>query len=151
MNPVYAAYLDCLEDLHRQIHEAIDDLPVEALDWSPGPEMNSLAVLVVHLGAAERYWIGDVALQDPAGRDRPAEFRAQGLGAADLGQRLDDSLHYARQALEKLPLEALGEQRYSPVSGSTCSAAWAVLHALEHTATHLGHIQVLRQLWDGRQ
>jgi hypothetical protein len=25
---------------------------------------------------------------------------------------------------------------------------WALLHALEHTAIHLGHIQITQQLWD---
>jgi len=25
--------------------------------------------------------------------------------------------------------------------------AWAILHALEHTGIHLGHIQVTQQLW----
>jgi len=26
--------------------------------------------------------------------------------------------------------------------------AWALLHALDHTAQHLGHMQITRQLWD---
>jgi hypothetical protein len=26
--------------------------------------------------------------------------------------------------------------------------AWSLLHALEHTALHLGHMQLTRQLWE---
>ena len=29
--------------------------------------------------------------------------------------------------------------------------AWALLHALEHTAIHLGHMQIMRQLWEQRR
>jgi hypothetical protein len=31
------------------------------------------------------------------------------------------------------------------------TVAWAVLHAVDHTALHLGHIQITRQLWEQRQ
>ena len=36
-------------ELHADIEKVMENLPVEALDWVPGPEMNSIAVLVVHL------------------------------------------------------------------------------------------------------
>ena len=65
-------YYDRLQTLHQGISEAIADLPQEALDWEPAPSMNSVTVLVVHLTGAERYWIGDVAGQDPSGRIRSA-------------------------------------------------------------------------------
>ena len=42
---VLGEYLDRLEALHAGLEEAIAGLPVEALDWVPGPGMNSLAVL----------------------------------------------------------------------------------------------------------
>jgi ankyrin repeat protein len=28
--------------------------------------------------------------------------------------------------------------------------AWCLAHALEHTALHLGHMQITRQLWEQR-
>ena len=31
------------------------------------------------------------------------------------------------------------------------SAGWALAHALEHTAPHLGHAQVTRQLWERKE
>ena len=28
------------------------------------------------------------------------------------------------------------------------TVAWCLLHALEHSAVHLGHMQIVRQLWE---
>ena len=71
----FTDYLNLLEARHNEILEAIEGLPSAALDWSPGTDMNSISVLVFHLTGAERYWIGNVAAQDPKERDRDAEFR----------------------------------------------------------------------------
>jgi uncharacterized damage-inducible protein DinB len=139
-----------LRDLHADIEAAIDGLPPEALDWTPAAEMNSMGVLIVHLTGAERYWIGDVAMGEPSGRDRDAEFRARGLDAAALKARLAETLRYAGGAFERLALSDLERRRLSPMHGEAFPVAWAVAHALEHTATHLGHIQIMRQLWQQR-
>ncbi len=147
---IFDEYLDRLERLHADIAQAVEGLPLEALDWAPGAEMNSIGVLVVHLTGAERYWIGDVAMQEPSGRDRDAEFRVRGLDAAALMQRLADATAYAQGALARLPLADLDAARTSPRDGRQFTVAWAVLHALEHTALHLGHIQITRQMWERR-
>jgi uncharacterized damage-inducible protein DinB len=146
----YQEYLERLQDLHAGIQKELAGLPAEALDWVPASGMNSLSVLVVHLTGSERYWIGDVVIGESSDRDREAEFRASGLDVSTLTRRLDDALNYARAALERLNLADLDRQCLSPRSGKQFSAAWALLHALEHTAIHLGHIQLTRQLWDER-
>jgi class 3 adenylate cyclase len=110
--------------------------------------MNSLCVLAVHLAGAERYWIGDVVGRDPSGRDRDAELRARGLDAAALKARLADVLAHSRGVLEDLALADLETVRVSPRDGREFSVAWALAHALEHTAMHVGHAQLVRQLWD---
>jgi uncharacterized damage-inducible protein DinB len=108
-------------------------------------------VLVVHLTGAERYWIGDVALGEPSNRDRNAEFKVREVGMEALRQRLDDTLSYASAALERLTLQDLEATRTSPRDGRTFTVAWALLHALEHSNQHLGHIQIMRQLWEQRK
>ena len=55
MHPFFADCFDRLEELHRDMHQTLDQLPPEALDWNPGPEMNSLAVLASYTAGAERY------------------------------------------------------------------------------------------------
>ncbi len=146
MEQVLADYFERLQTLHRHLGESIDGLPATALDWIPGPEMNSLAVLIVHLTGAERYWIGDVAGQEPSGRNREAEFTAGGLQAAMLQERLDDTLEHSRRVLERLTLEDLTASRVAVRDGRDCTVAWALFHALEHAGIHLGHVQLVRQL-----
>lgn len=144
-------YLDRLQALHIDIGRAIEGLPQAALDWVPGPDMNSFCVLVVHVTGAERYWIGDVVGRDPSGRDREAEFRSHGLDVVALETRLAETLAYTRGVLEKLTAHDLGTLRISPRDGRKFTVAWSLAHALEHTAIHVGHVQITRQLWDQRQ
>ena len=147
----FADYIDRLQQRHNDILKALDGLPPAALDWIPGSEMNSISVLVVHLTGAERYWIGDVAAQDPSNRDRDAEFRVRDLGMDILKKRLADSLEYVHTALDKMNLQDLESMRIVPTDGDTCTVASALLHALDHSTLHLGQIQLTRQLWEQRQ
>lgn len=150
MNLYYQEYLERLQDLHTGIQKELAELPDEALDWIPAEGMNSLSVLVVHLTGAERYWIGDVVMGDPSDRNRAAEFQTSGLDRVRLNQRLEEVFDYAKTSLEDLDLADLERESVSPRDGKRFSAAWALLHALEHTAIHLGHIQLTRQLWSGK-
>jgi uncharacterized damage-inducible protein DinB len=150
METVFMDYIDRLEDLHAQALHAMGTLPQEALDWKPGLDMNSFCVLIVHLAGAERYWIGDVAGGDPSGRIREQEFQAVGLDADALEVRLSDSLSYARGRLEKMTLQDLERECLSPRDGRKFTIDWALMHALEHTALHVGQLQILRQWWDQR-
>ena len=88
MQPFFADVLDRLQELRREMIQPVEGLTQVALDWPPGKDMNSLVVLLMHAAGAERYWIGDVVGQRPSGRDRDAEFQAQGLDLAALQRRL---------------------------------------------------------------
>ncbi len=135
------------QEFHADIARALDGLPAEAMDWVPGPEMNSLAVLVVHVAGSERYWIGDVALSEPSNRVRDEEFLVRGLTVDQLRQRLTAADDYARAAFARLSLANLETVRTSPRNNKTFTIGWSIVHALEHTALHTGHIQITRQLW----
>src|SRR5512133_4203825 len=100
MQTFFLDYINLLQECHNHILEALEGLPSNALDWSPGPDMNSISVLVTHLTGAERYWIGDVAAQDPSNRDRDAEFRVHDVDMDVLKKRLIDNLEYARDNLD---------------------------------------------------
>ena len=148
MQAFFRDYVNLLQQSHNEILEALEGLSSDALDWSPGRDMNSISVLVFHLTGAERYWIGDVAAQDPKERDRDAEFRVHDLGIDVLKKRLADNLEYARNALEKFTVQDMEATRVSARDGRTFTVAWALLYALEHTTLHLGQIQLTRQLWE---
>jgi len=147
MQTFFAEYIERLQNCHNDILNEVDGLTPAALDWSPGPDMNSISVLVFHLTGAERFWIGDVAAQDSSNRDRDAEFKVKGLDSTTLNKRLADTLEYARSALEKMSLHDLETRRLLP-DGREFTVAWALLHALEHATEHLGQIQLTRQLWE---
>lgn len=147
MDTFFAEYLARLDWLHGAIKEAIAGLSAEALAWVPGPEMNAIAVLVTHLAGAERYWIGDVAGQEPSNRDRDSEFTASGLDEAALIARLDAALAHSQSVVARLALDDLATEQVSTRHQQPYSVAWALLHALDHGALHLGHIEITRQLW----
>ncbi len=148
MHSFFNDYLNCLAQLHQDILSAVEDLPQEVLDWQPSPEMNSINVLVTHLCGAQKYLIGDLIKGETTNRDRPAEFESHGLTASDIKTMLKDTLDYTRAILVSVRLDDLEKERHSPIHKRTFSSGWALLHALEHTATHLGHIQLTRQMWE---
>jgi uncharacterized damage-inducible protein DinB len=148
MQAFFKDYLNLLQECHNDILGALEGLPPAALDWTPGPDMNSISVLVFHLTGAERYWIGDVAAQDPKERDRDAEFRVRDVGMEVLKKRLTDNLEYARSTLNSFTIQDLETTRVSARDGREITVAWALLHALDHANVHLGQIEITRQLWE---
>lgn len=152
MHSLLQDYLERISNLHQEILESIDGLPPEALDWIPqkdtNHDMNSINALVTHVCGSERYWIGDVVLGDPSQRVRTSEFEVRELNAEVLAEKIFRATAYARSGLEKIDIESLGVEKTKLRNGQAVTAGWALLHALEHTAIHLGHIQITRQLWD---
>ncbi len=150
MEKFFEECLTVLETCHNNILRTVEELPQPALDWKPGTDMNSIAVLIYHLTGAERYWIGDIAGQTPSGRDREAEFEVNSLGLDTLKSRLNESLDHGRKVMEKLSLADLAATRTAP-DGRTFTVAWALLHAVEHSGIHRGHIEMTSQLWRDAQ
>lgn len=147
MQEFFRAYYQQLQTIHDEIATVIDELPQEALDWRPSAAMNSVAVLAAHTAGAERYWIGDVAGADHAPRVRSEEFETRGQGAEELQQRLAAVLAHSHDVLQTLTVDELPELRHSWRDEKRYSVAWALVHALEHSAMHLGHMQIIRDLW----
>ena len=146
MQPYFEDYLLIIQELYDDILNTLKDLPPVALDWSPAADMNSINVLVTHTVGAQRFLIGEAVAGDPANRDREAEFKVHGLEKDILVQRLTDSLAYLRSALEGFTIVDLASMR--DFRGRQRSVAWILSHALKHTAAHMGHIQLMRQLWE---
>jgi uncharacterized damage-inducible protein DinB len=153
-------YLQRIDDLRGQAAGLLAGLPQEALDWRPLPGVapapgeekvegttNSLAVLATHIAGAEHFWIGEIVAGHPPSRDRDAEFEVRGLGAAELVTRLEQVAAETAEvfaALQPEDLEGTREAR-----GRTVPVRWCILHIVDHTALHLGHMQLTYQLWKG--
>ncbi len=149
MSPFFVDYLERLTMLHTEMDKALTGLPPAALDWSLGPAINSLAILAAHVAGSEMFWIGDVVIRGATTRIRDTEFQTVGVTADDLKARLAHALADSQQAVAQLTLAHLEEQRISPRGdGQHYTVAWCLLHALEHVAVHVGHMQLARQLWE---
>jgi len=150
MEQFFVDMLDRIEDLHGHYRQYLADLTIEQLDWTLGTDMNSLCVLAVHVTQAERYWIG-LGVGDPIERDRPAEFLAKGHTLANLLERFDKNVTFYKTAFESATVNQFDEtvtSRLNPDRPFEVTRGWALLHALDHTAEHLGHAGITRQLLD---
>ena len=145
MQTFYADYLNNLQELHNDIQKALESLSPEALDWSPKEGVNSITVLIVHLTGSQRFLFGEVIQGQDIQRDRDAEFRAKDLSAEELAKRLNDNLAYISGILEPLILTDLETKHTFRTREVTLG--WVLGHALKHTATHLGHIHMMRDMW----
>jgi uncharacterized damage-inducible protein DinB len=147
-------YLQRIEDLRQQVSNLIADLPGEALNWCPiqGDQehsTNSLAVLAAHVAGAEHFWIAEVVGGYPPTRDREAEFASQVTDAAKLLHLLETVGAETREVLPALSESDLDGTR--EIQDRTVSVRWGILHVIDHTALHLGHMQITYQLWMGGQ
>ena len=61
-------------------------------------------------------------------------------------QRLADNRPYIAGVLEPLTLIDLEGRRI--LRSHEVTVGWVIGHALKHTATHLGHIQVMKDMWE---
>jgi uncharacterized damage-inducible protein DinB len=146
MQPFFADYLERLEILHGDLKRLLAAAPADRLDWSPEPDVNSLAVLVAHVAGAERYWAADVIREQGSDRVRQREFETREVPAAELEQRLDAALATVSAAVKGLDVAELARVVTAPADGKQHTIGWCLLHALQHTALHVGHAQIMVQL-----
>jgi hypothetical protein len=146
----YSDYIEKIRSLLDQFRTEISDLPQDALDWSPSTGQNSVAVLAVHSAGSFLYWFSDVIAGIPSGRDRAAEFLTSNLPVGEIVQKLDRSFELAQRVINQLTIEDLSGNRFSARDRKSYNVGWALLHIYEHTALHLGHLQVTRQMWEAR-
>lgn len=150
MEAFFSDYLKSIESLFADFADLLEGLPQEALDWRPGEDTSSLAVLAVHTAGSTRYRLGEVCLGEPPTRDRPAEFRTADMDAAALQAHLRATVEHARISLAQLSMDDLPRIRPMPGRGMEVSIAEALLQALEHGSQHLGHAQLTLQMWQQR-
>jgi uncharacterized damage-inducible protein DinB len=145
-------YLERIEDLRSQVSNLIATVPIEALNWRPieGQEdhaTNSLAVLTAHIAGAEHFWISEVVGNYPKTRDRDAEFAAVAKHAEELIHLLEKNGSETRDVLSNLNESDLNGTRQA--RDRIVPVRWCILHVIDHTSLHLGHMQITYQLWAG--
>jgi|SRR5579875_56040 uncharacterized damage-inducible protein DinB len=115
------------------------------------PESNTVFALATHLIGSAEYWVLQLAGGRDVQRDRLSEFHATGT-RAELVARYERWLAAMYEVMHALPDERLDQQVNLPAHyhtrylGETRTVRDALLHAVEHCALHLGHLEITRQL-----
>jgi uncharacterized damage-inducible protein DinB len=143
-------YLTTLNELQDQIKSLLEGLPQEALDWRPIQgegelATNSLAAVVTHLAGSETYFMKEIIGRQPIQRDREAEFVTRGVNVSALKTRLEAATKSAEEVLSPMTEGQLDAGR--KFRDRQVTVRWSILHVIEHTAQHVGHMQLTRQLW----
>ena len=133
--------------------ETIADLDDDAVIWKPpAPGANSLLVLVTHaLGSAEQHVVGEAAGKTVV-RNRDAEFASKG-GSAHLAARATEVRRRIDEAIVGLD-GRLDEEREPPFRrwpGARGTVRDRLIHSISHTAEHVGHAQMTRDLYNARR
>ena len=127
------------------IVEGLDDqqmnTSVVASGWTP-------AGLLRHLGDAERHWFQEVL----AGQVEPDADVPDGAASAPAVGYYLDQVEHADRILQTRNLDEPPVGRVTPVAMTVdiTSGRDVVLHMIEETARHAGHLDIARELLDGR-
>ena len=147
-----AQIADLLERIARDAMRQLSGIAPEDLNRSLTlPESNTLFALATHLVGAGEYWVLVLVGQREIPRDRQSEFSATGQ-LEELLARYERWIAGVHKLLDTFPDERLDEPAEVPPGYRSTSTRErgnirdALLHAVEHSALHLGHIQLTRQI-----
>jgi uncharacterized damage-inducible protein DinB len=136
--------------LHHLRESAIfklDGLDREQLRWAPAATGNSLGCIAMHLGYAERLWVRVIFAgeqMDLAWRQHMFELpHAWAVGDVVTFYRAEaDAADRVLDGAASFDLPSAGEIRPTTLR-------WVVIHLIEETARHVGHMDITRELLDG--
>jgi hypothetical protein len=150
------AFLDAQRNAVLSIVEGLDE---EAWHRSVVPSGWTPAGLVEHLGGAEWHWFQGVVTgavpEPPPGEDLPpydpaAAFVSE-LPSAEIISFYRDQCARSDEVLAATPLSAQPRGRHGgPEMDEPPDVRWIVLHMIEETARHAGHLDIARELIDGQ-
>jgi len=156
MTPTHAGALQITRESLASFRASVNDLPQEALDWKPLPSANSAAVLVLHAITATRFFLragsGDArSLIEYRNNERADAFRTAGVAKTELIQMLREFGDEAETILAAGTEAHLGATVSMPSDGTFSvpdrNGAGTLFGAIAHLREHLGHIQLMHDLW----
>jgi hypothetical protein len=154
------ALLHFLQYQRDSVLAIVDGLSEEAWHTSVVPSGWTPAGLVEHLGGAERHWFQQVVKGFEA--DLPWD---EGLppynpeAAFTCDRPSADILAYYREQCARsdavlagvsMSAAPVGKHNDPDMEDEVTSVRWIVLHMIEETATHSGHLEIAREILDGR-
>lgn len=137
----------------RMIDAAVTQLSDEELHQRPAPDINSVAVILRHLGGNLRSRWTDFLTTDgeKPDRDRDREFEEWEGDRASLQQYFEEGWACLEAAVAELSEETAAAQ--IEIRGEPHSVALAMLRSLTHLAYHVGQIVMVARMvhqgsWD---
>ncbi len=147
--------------------KVVAGLPEEAWHVPVVPSGWTVAGMLWHLGGVERHWLQrvttGVAEERPADEDAgdeeeeaydPEAAFTCAWSSADLIASYRDECRRSDEVLAVTPLSAaprgLGFHHDPEYTSQITSVRWIVLHVIEETAVHSGHLEIARELLDGQ-
>ena len=128
---------------------AVAGAPADALNRRPaGDDTNAVAVLVVHAVNSTRWWLSVARGLPLPERDRPSEFLTTVADADELLALFDPVAADCRALLDADTTFDPGAIREDPRDGDQVTAAWALIHAVEHLREHVAHAELTRQVFE---
>jgi len=149
-----AALLTFLESQRVAVLEIIDGLGDDALTTSVLPSDWTPLGMVEHLGYAERHWFQEVL----TGSATPTPWPDDDHEPLNTPRSKDTVFAFYRdqqaQANAIVAVTALDAKPQGRHDGDreheVADLRWILLHMIEETARHAGHLDVVRELLDGR-
>jgi len=145
MEPVVSTVTELFHQVHQSLRDEVVGLDADALNWSPGPDTNSIAALVVHTLGSEAEVLRTVSGVS-GDRDRDAEFRAKADTADDLLQHLEQGDAYLDQLSARITANDLASVRERGDRTPQTGLYW-LLSNYGHAREHLAHIQLTKQIY----
>ena len=153
------ALLEFLEAQRASVLAIVEGLGEEALRTPAVPSGWTPLGLLKHLGFAERHWFQRVAAgsvtelpwTEVAGEEEDARPYTTGLPADVVFAFYRDQCQRANAMLASTPLSSPPRGRHpGDTAGEVSDLRWIVLHIIEETARHAGHLDIARELIDGQ-
>lgn len=158
--PRIGTYVAQLEEVRERTRRYTDGLSPRQLAWHPGPDVESIGTLLIHIAAVEVSWIQEDLLRRPMGEEWKIAFPIR-FGLTQVSDRpleffwdkLDTARVETRAALTNLTDVDL-DRAVVPLDqeGSTnpgqFTIEWILYHLVEHEAHHKGQIAVMKRLLD---
>ena len=159
--------LGFLQYQRDSVLKIVEGLPEDAWQTPVVPSGWTVAGMLAHLGGAEHHWFQNVTTggpQEPPPSEEPppaeqgeydpsAAFTCD-WPSADIIADYREECRRSDQVLAVTPLSAaprgLHHHPDAEYTAPITSVGWIVLHMIEETARHAGHLDIARELLDGQ-
>jgi uncharacterized damage-inducible protein DinB len=162
-SPQVGRYVAQLTEVRADLLHELEGLTVEQVDWHPDEQTESIGTLLLHLDAVEWSWVnqdifgaGDdaypgswdeampIRVGAPQVQGRPLETYLEQL-AATRARTLEVLRGFTDADLARQVGEGEPPRGMEPRS-VLYTIDWIIWHIIEHEATHVGQVELLRRL-----